>query len=199
LVLTQEKQVNIFVLDQDITKAAQAHCDPHVSKLILETAQMLSTVAKGCEVAYGYKAFNPNHPCCKWAAQSTANYKWLKDLGLALASEFEFRYGNVHKSADVVYNAPELSLPNAGLTKFAQAMPDEYKADDAVSSYRAYYRGAKFDSGLLVYTNREPPAWLNMSFAVAVKKDRIVYTATKRVQGHNVYDWITPVQVRSSA
>lgn len=35
--------MNIFVLDTDPVKAAQAHCDAHVVKMILETAQLLST------------------------------------------------------------------------------------------------------------------------------------------------------------
>lgn len=35
--------MNIFMLDKDVTKAAQAHCDTHVSKMVTELAQMLST------------------------------------------------------------------------------------------------------------------------------------------------------------
>jgi hypothetical protein len=35
--------MNIFVLDTDPILAAQAHCDTHVVKMILETAQLLST------------------------------------------------------------------------------------------------------------------------------------------------------------
>jgi hypothetical protein len=35
--------MNIFVLDKNPIKAAQQHCDKHVVKMILESAQMLST------------------------------------------------------------------------------------------------------------------------------------------------------------
>ena len=35
--------MNIFVLDQDTTQAAQLQCDKHVVKMIVESAQMLST------------------------------------------------------------------------------------------------------------------------------------------------------------
>ena len=38
--------MNIFYLDQDITKCAQAHVDKHVSKLILEAAQMMATAIR---------------------------------------------------------------------------------------------------------------------------------------------------------
>ena len=36
--------MNIFVLDEDPIKAAEYHCNKHVVKMILESAQMLSTV-----------------------------------------------------------------------------------------------------------------------------------------------------------
>lgn len=34
--------MNIFVLDLDITKCAEYHCDKHVVKMILETTQLLN-------------------------------------------------------------------------------------------------------------------------------------------------------------
>lgn len=39
-----EEPVNIFYLDHDPAAAARAHCDTHVVKMIVETAQILSTV-----------------------------------------------------------------------------------------------------------------------------------------------------------
>ena len=35
--------MNIFVIDKDPVVAAQEHCDKHVVKMIVESAQMLST------------------------------------------------------------------------------------------------------------------------------------------------------------
>ena len=35
--------MNLFILDEDPTKAAQLQCDKHVVKMIIESAQMLST------------------------------------------------------------------------------------------------------------------------------------------------------------
>lgn len=45
--------MHIFVLDTDPTRAAAAHCDVHVVKMILETTQMLCTArsAEGDAVA----------------------------------------------------------------------------------------------------------------------------------------------------
>ena len=36
--------MNIFILDEDPRKAAQMVCDKHVNKMIIESAQMMSTV-----------------------------------------------------------------------------------------------------------------------------------------------------------
>ena len=46
--------MNIFFLDKDPKIAAQLQCDKHVVKMILETAQMLSTAAraKGHDIGY---------------------------------------------------------------------------------------------------------------------------------------------------
>ena len=49
------------------------------------------------------------------------------------------------------------SIPKGELTKFAQAMPEEYKVGDAVESYRNYYRGAK--SGFANWKMRDIPEW----------------------------------------
>ncbi|WP_231579463.1 hypothetical protein [Photobacterium iliopiscarium] len=35
--------MNIFILDHDIEKCAQYHCDQHVVKMILESVQLLCT------------------------------------------------------------------------------------------------------------------------------------------------------------
>ena len=43
--------MNIFILDEDPVQAAQLQCDKHVVKMIVESAQMLSTAHRmldGC-------------------------------------------------------------------------------------------------------------------------------------------------------
>ena len=50
-------------------------------------------------------------------------------------------------------------IPEGELTPFAQAMPDEYKDDDPVVAYRAYYM-SKIDSpGGVHYRHTNPPDW----------------------------------------
>ncbi len=41
--MTENQPMNIFYLDPDPRACAQAHCDTHVVKMVLETAQLLST------------------------------------------------------------------------------------------------------------------------------------------------------------
>lgn len=147
--------MNIFVLDLDPYKAAQYHCDKHVVKMVLETAQILSTIT-----GHGYRPTHLNHPCTVWARESTANFQWLYDLGLALGKEFYHRYRKRHKSSFVIAEQwpPPKSVPSGPLTPFALAMPDEFKTEDPVESYRAYYRVGK--EHILWYTRRELPEWL---------------------------------------
>lgn len=146
--------MNIFVLDLNPMRAAQAHCDKHVVKMCLEYAQILSTVS-----GRGYRPTHKNHPCVKWAAASPANYAWLYNLAIETGCEYESRYGRVHKSTLMLLELPE-PRPQPTPTWFALAMPDEYKTDDPVTSYRNYYRGAKRDFA----SYRAPavtPSWLN--------------------------------------
>jgi hypothetical protein len=53
-------------------------------------------------------------------------------------------------------NAPH-SLPSIGVTKFAQAMPEDYKNDDAIQAYRDYYMGEK--RHIADWGKRGAPVW----------------------------------------
>lgn len=155
--------MNIFVLDNDVNKAAAYHCDRHVVKMCLEYAQMLSTTANTVlHERVGYKTTHINHPCSVWARESAANTRWLAALLVALGREYTDRYNKVHKSVavgvDAAWKAIE-HIPDIGLTPFAQAMPDEYKNSDAVTAYRRYYIGAK--NGFAAWKNGEPDWWIN--------------------------------------
>ncbi len=70
--------MNIFYLDPDPVLAAQQQCDKHVVKMIVESAQMLSTAHRlldGRKIGKVwvhphaddvlYKASHINHPCAR--------------------------------------------------------------------------------------------------------------------------------------
>ena len=137
--------MNIFVLHDDPARAAEMMCDKHVIKMILESNQMLSTVARKCGHDAPYRSTHAKHPCTLWAGESQNNWDWLVNHSRALCEEYTRRYGKIHKSQAVTEWAEDLDidLPARGQTPFRLAMPDEYKTDDPVESYRRYYVGDK--------------------------------------------------------
>jgi len=177
--------MNIFVLDESPQVSAQMMCDKHVVKMILESGQMLSTahrVLDGIEwTDYSkngrrikrwrsphnlmeeilYKASFVGHPCTQWVMENNNNYYWLTEHAYALCKEYTRRYKKVHKAEDLIslirFRKP-VNIPiTDSMTPFAQAMPDEYKNEDAVKAYRAYYIGEKSD--IAEWKNAETPSW----------------------------------------
>lgn len=152
--------MNIFILDYDISKCAQYHCDKHVVKMILEYTQLLSTANRLSGLDEGYKATHINHPCAKWVRESLANWFWLAGLLCELHQEWKFRYNHTNKEHKAYTIAKSLYVPDLPLidrTEFALAMPDEYKTEDAVESYRTYYRNDK--RHIATWKNRDKPEW----------------------------------------
>jgi hypothetical protein len=152
--------MNIFVLDTDIERCAQYHCDRHVPKMILESVQILCTALheKGFETPY--RPTHRKHPCVLWAGASYDNFSWLARLARALNDEYRFRYprGRDHASIAVLEQIQNLSFEAVGLTEFAQAMPEPYKVPgDAVAAYRAFYLGEKHR--FAAWTRRAMPDW----------------------------------------
>lgn len=135
--------MNIFYFSRDTKENAQMHCDKHVVKMILELTQMLCTnlILSGKKAPY--RATHKNHPSTVWARESLSNTKYVHELVNELHNEYQNRYGKTHKSALV---AESLDLPNIedkGFTDPPKCMPDEYKVDCVVESYRNYFNGEK--------------------------------------------------------
>jgi hypothetical protein len=156
--------MNIFVLDYDVKKCAKYHVDTHVSKMILESAQMLCTcmnVKKGNQVA-PYKTAQPFHPCNQWVMESKANFIWLAELATELHNEFVHRRGKTHKSFEVIEyclaNVDKIKWHNNNLTPFAQVVDDCFKHQDPVQAYRRYYKRNK--QHLHKWTKRRKPTWI---------------------------------------
>ena len=163
--------MNIFVLDKNPITAAQQQCDKHVVKMILESAQMLSTahrILDGDEPAdkFGlYKKSHTNHPCSIWVRESNNNYRWLWIHMMALGEEYTHRYGKTHKSITKLGKLLErfpLNIPRGQMTKFKLAMAQypECMKEDPIESYRLYYQTKK-DKFNMVRTNRTVPERFN--------------------------------------
>lgn len=161
--------MNIFLLHWNPRKAAEYHCDKHVVKMILETAQLLYSahwILNSPLPANAYKLAHKNHPCSIWTRESITNYMWLASLGWWLCKEYQCRYGEtkVHKTEAhivwLIHNPPQ-NIPFLEMTPPAQAMPEIYKHENPIRAYRKFYIGSKLkERGIVNYTWRSPPPFL---------------------------------------
>lgn len=156
--------MNIFYLDQDPSTAAKYHCDKHCVKMILETAQMLSTahhVSGSSQVSDIYKSTHANHPTSVWVRSSVEHYMWSYYLFTELLTEFEYRRNKVHASSRLEKSLSHIpSIPDAGFVDPPQCMPDEYKLNgDAVGAYRQYYLGDKARFAEWNWGRSQPSWW----------------------------------------
>ena len=158
--------MNIFYLDKDPIVAAQMSCDKHVVKMILESAQLLSTahrVLDGDEYADKvglYKMAHKNHPSTIWTRSSSQNYIWLWRHMTALMREYTYRYGKHHATERLKEGLARVPNNVPFGTKFTdppQCMPEECKGEDTVLAYQKYYIIEK--SSFAKWSKRETPAW----------------------------------------
>jgi len=159
--------MNIFYLDRDPEIAAQMMCDKHVVKMILESAQMLSTahrVLDGDEHANNagmYKMAHKNHPSTIWVRANSENYDWLQQHMEALMTEYTYRYGKHHATERLIYSLWEhpKNITNGDFTDPPMCMPDHCKDEDTVSAYHKYYIMEK--SNFATWKRRDKPEWFN--------------------------------------
>jgi hypothetical protein len=151
--------MNIFYLDSDIEQCARFHCDKHVIKMILESAQILCTVLWMHDIPAPYRPTHVHHPCVKWANESLSNWCWLKKLAGALNEEYKYRFNHTqnHKSYNLILKLEPPPMKDLGLTPIAQAVPEEFKQADPIQAYRDYYKLCKIH--LAHWTKREIPDW----------------------------------------
>lgn len=147
--------MNIFYLDRDPVKAAEMSCDKHVVKMILESAQMLSTAKRvldgeeyfdttkngrkikrwrlknSNEEAIIYKAGWLRHPSTQWVMKSAYNYRWLYLHMMALNEQYKLRYNHtkdhlcIQKLGQLLSTPPKNINVRAIGTDATPAMPDE--------------------------------------------------------------------------
>lgn len=162
--------MNIFFLDKDPVKCAEFHNDKHVVKMRTELCQIFSTnysLLGGTNAPY--RITHKNHPCTIWARESIDNALWAFKLLVALEREYQYRYGpKPTKCSELIKLIPDwletvFSRLSTGGTQPALAMPEQYRSDDPVKSYREYYvkekvhmlNGKRMD----VWTKRNKPYW----------------------------------------
>jgi hypothetical protein len=154
--------MNIFHVDRSPVVAAQALCDVHVVKMVVESAQLLSTAQHTFGLAAPYKPTHRKHPCALWVQEGVENYLWLLDHLKALCVEYTARYKRKHSTErhlwDLMHVPTDIPIR---WTSPPQAMPDQFKHHDPVQAYRAYYRHKAKTLPRFSYKGRQPPAWLS--------------------------------------
>ena len=180
--------MNIFILDEDPRIAASMHCDKHVPKMVLESAQMLSTAHRmldGVETKrrsrsgktmskyfmlsdvrehHLYNAVHFNHPCTVWTRESTQNYLWHYELFIALCDEYTKRYGKLHltdRSLREYLKPTPNNIPDIEMTPFRLAMksnPECMNESTPVESYRKFYM-TKQERFKMEWKNAQTPYW----------------------------------------
>lgn len=137
--------MNIFYLNDDINTSCSLLDDKRVVKMCLETAQLLCTARNELGAKSPYKSFNPKHPCCIWAMESSRNWDWLKRYGLALCKEYSYRFNKKHKCESIIRSLVNPVKKNAGITKRPQCMDEIYKNKNAIQAYTNYYISEKIN------------------------------------------------------
>lgn len=167
--------MNIFRLDDCPTRSAQLQCDKHVVKMIVESAQMLSTAHRlidGRKIGklwvhphlddVLYKASHVNHPCNIWVREGVENYHWLSKHFEALCKEYTHRYGKIHATwrrlGGPLFSTPS-KLPQ-GSTPFRMAVGEHPWKGSIVETYRSFYC-TKQERMSMVWSKREIPEWFN--------------------------------------
>jgi len=164
--------------------------DKHVVKMILETAQLLSTAHRLLDgemvetIAQThptgktrrkkiwtlkddrndilYSATHINHPSAIWTRQSVSNYNWLVDHLFALGDEYTFRYGKVH--ATITKLGYQIQSPPFGLKEWDMTrMPSCMDVQYIVSQdpITNYRNYYKYGKARMhSWKNRNPPDWI---------------------------------------
>ena len=171
--------MNIFVTDKDPYQAAQNLCDKHVSKMVVESAQMLANcfslevlASCGCprtQKGNTRKHSYAKHPCTIWAMNNKSIMMWLIRHGISMAREKKFRTEKEHFSERFImwcmFNMHRSNVPSGSLTEFAVAINQNQKCRthpnfenlSVVEKYREYYNYDK--SHFAKWTKRNAPNW----------------------------------------
>jgi hypothetical protein len=197
--------MNLFATDHDPKLAAQNLDDRRVVKLILESAQMLSTAVR-LETDYAdvyapdliYKVAHANHPCTLWVRASEDNFRWTLDHMTALNDIYHAAYGRNHASMALVpaFNDVlllEILLPGS-ISPFAKVVRQPTFGIDCteiphpVDAYRHYLKekwSGELQRGYMPrFKNRHVPIWLN-------DIDNYVYSRlTGRISSHQPIQFV---------
>lgn len=143
--------MNIFFLDKSPIVSAKAMTNKHVVKMILETAQLLSTAHHVLDDEFShdhlYKKTHVNHPSSVWVRESNENYAWAYEHFIALCDEYTQRYNKTHATEiklKSVLATPPQNIPYKKMTPIKLAITNKaWHRKNPFESYRIYYENEK--------------------------------------------------------
>lgn len=163
--------MNIFVLHPNPAICASYHCDQHLHKMILESAQMLSVaMLQWAPATKGlYKPTHINHPCTLWTCESFANAMWLVSLCEEL-DKLRISLGSgSHKSMAIVRKCREAiqhAAKRGNVSPFVFCGPDDIKnvKGSVTDKYKLLYKHKQKEwantNRPMTFNNRATPSFL---------------------------------------
>jgi hypothetical protein len=168
--------MNIFATSPDPEESACALDDLRVAKMMMETAQLMSTAVR---IVFErdvdiYKIAYRNHPCAVWARENKENFAWLRAHGRALVKEYHrrggFKYRNTvrvirHCSLYLPYFPSGKLQPNVNCTphKDIKDVHEAYRITMVEKWKNDRVRTIDWEKPHPRWTGCTPPSWLDTS------------------------------------
>jgi hypothetical protein len=161
--------MNLFVPSPEIRPSVEALDDKRVVKMVLETAQLLSTAIRilNPETTLPvYKMTHKNHPVSIWVRSSIDNYKYGMEYFVTICNEYTHRFGKTHKSMELLPHFCEFfkwlhTERNFPMQQTPFANCTEFKTDEVHTAYKKTLT-AKWNNDKITprWTNRNKPMWV---------------------------------------
>lgn len=170
--------MNLFFTSPSVVRCAMHLDDKRLNKMIVETAQLLSTAVRMHlpksipDSRNLYKATHQNHSCAKWVASSPNNYYLTWTLLSAYLQEYRHRFHKTHKTTELwsaLHEMRCLMWPDTTLKEISGA--DEAPhcfhplVDRSLPLYTGYQETLRLkwsnDIREPKWTNREVPCFAN--------------------------------------
>lgn len=151
--------MNIFCTDQSPIRSAMWLDDRRLNKMILESAQMLSTALRRYGLGNGphYKSAHQNHPCTLWTGRSRSNFLWLCEHALAMCAIYTATRNRTHASEPVIqfcYNNAH-RIKAGGLTEFADCTEFKHLKELPIIDRYKLFMNLKWNE-----RDKTPPTWI---------------------------------------
>ncbi len=134
--------MNVFYTNACPVIAAYEQCIRHRNKMIVESAQLLSSVHHilgGAPVDSIYKLTHKNHPSAIWVRRSKANYNWVLTHAIELCHLYFLQTGKRHKTEETLVelcHVPD-ALLDIAFNEPPCVVEDDIKHMPVIQAYKA--------------------------------------------------------------